>query len=312
MSNLSVIHSENVDNYVSEVLVSVIIATYRREVELKRALKSLIQQTHKNIEIIVVDDNAEDMWNKKVKDIIDVICIYQPIIYIVNETNNGSAETRNIGIRRATGSYITFLDDDDVYLPEKIKKQVACIHDADADLCITDLYLYDENNVQTDKRIRNYIQKTDQRSLLTYHLKYHLTGTDVLMFRKSFLQKIGGFPQIDVGDEFYLVLRAIENGAKFAYLPRCDVKAYVHSKNGGLSTGQAKIEGEKALYRKKKEYFSNLSKSDIRYINMRHYAVLSIANKTTKKYFSFLKYALTSFFNSPTGFISLYVAHKGR
>lgn len=298
----------------SNPLVSVVVATYKRDDVLKRALQSIATQTYNNFEVIVVDDNGECNWNAKVKAIVDEVASKTPnfnIRLLVDNLNKGSANARNKGIFAAHGDYITFLDDDDIYLPEKIEKQLACIHETDTDFCITDLYLYDENDIQTDKRIRSYIKKTDQKSLLKYHLKYHMTGTDVLMFRRSFLQKIGGFPQIDVGDEFYLVLQTIENGAKFVYLPRCDVKAYVHSENGGLSTGQAKIEGENALQIKKKEYFSQLSKSDVRYINMRHHAVLAVASKTNKMYGSLLRYALTSFFNSPVGFISLFVAHKG-
>ena len=310
MSNLGVIQSENVENDVSQVIVSVIIATYRREVELKRALESLLQQTYKAIEIIVVDDNAEAEWNKKVKGIIDEICTHQPIIYIQNEVNKGSAETRNIGIRRATGNYITFLDDDDVYLPRKIQNQVEHMLENSSDYCITDLELYDENERLVEKRTRNYIKEKNAEALFRYHLMYHITGTDTLMFKRDYLLSIGGFPPINVGDEFYLMQKAIEADGKFSYLPICDVKAYVHMETDGLSSGESKINGENNLYEYKKRYFNRLKFSHRRYITMRHYAVLAFAEMRRKNNKNLLKYAIMSFLSNPIGCVKLFIEKK--
>lgn len=111
----------------------------------------------------------------------------------MNDFNKGSAETRNIGINAANGEYITFLDDDDVYLPDKIKKQVEFMEVGEYDYSITDLILYNENDKEIDKRIRSYIKDMSSLSLMTYHLKYHMTGTDTMMFRKEYLTEIGGF-----------------------------------------------------------------------------------------------------------------------
>ena len=98
-------------------LVSVIMATYRRERELSCALESLARQTWKNQEIILVDDNADSEWNARVKKIVEGFQRrYQiSLKYVVNETNKGSASSRNRGIEKASGMYITFLDDDDKY-----------------------------------------------------------------------------------------------------------------------------------------------------------------------------------------------------
>lgn len=291
-------------------MVSVIVATYRRDVALKNALESLKNQTYDNFEVIVVDDNGDSEWNKKVKDIIDSISDLN-VKLIVDNPNKGSAGARNKGIFAANGEYVTFLDDDDIYLPKKIERQVKFISVKEAEFCLTDLFLYNEKEALADKRIRNYIKETDTKSLLRYHMMYHLTGTDTLMFTTEFLQKIGGFPPIDVGDEFYLVLRAIENECKFAYLPGCDIKAYIHNENGGLSTGENKIKGENALWKKKTEFFDRLDKKDVRFINMRHYAVVAVANITARKYDAVLVNLIKSFFTTPVGFVKLFVSHKG-
>lgn len=290
--------------------VSVIVATYKRDISLKKALESLINQTYESVEIIVVDDNGEIEWNNRVENIIDKMSLLHSITYIRNETNRGSAETRNIGIRIATGKYITFLDDDDVYLPDKIKNQVKHMVEKNSDYSITDLHLYDEEDRLIEKRNREYIKKGDMHSLLRYHLMYHITGTDTLMFKKEYLLRIEGFPQINVGDEFYLMQKAIESGGTFSYLPICDVKAYVHEEIDGLSSGESKIKGENELYVHKKKYFDLFSSKEIRYIRMRHFAVLAYAKIRIKDYKTGVRYALCSFVSSPMACLKLIYNRK--
>ncbi len=285
-----------------EQLVSVVIATHKREKSLERALNSLSEQTYKNFEIVIVDDNAQADLNNRVSGVVSAFSnVFKNInvSLIVNTENKGSAETRNIGIRASKGEYITFLDDDDVYLPEKIENQVTEMIKADADYSITDLYLYNKNDKLIGKRVRNYIKSFDEKSLLKYHLMYHLTGTDVLMFKRDYLLNIGGFPPIDIGDEFYLMNKAIEGKGKLLYIPNCFVKAYVHNGTHSLSTGENKIIFENILFEFKKKYFNELNKKEINYIKMRHFAVLAFAELREKNLFSFVKYAFISFFSSP-------------
>lgn len=289
-------------------LVSVVVATYKREAELKNALESLAKQTYPNMEIVLVDDNGNDEWNSKVSETVEVFRNRYPKIKlecIVNNSNQGSSKTRNIGIHSAHGDYITFLDDDDIYLPDKIRKQVEFMETNQCDYSITDLILYNEDDKKINRRIRSYIKETTVESLRLYHLKYHMTGTDTIMFKKEYLIQIGGFASIDVGDEFYLMQRAIEEGGKFGYLPGCDIKAYVHTGDGGLSSGDGKIKGENALYEYKKTFFNQLEAGDIRYIKMRHYAVIAYAELRRKNYVKFISNALKSFFASPCNFFTI-------
>ena len=289
--------------------VSVIIATYRRDEPLRRAIASVKNQTYPDIEIIVVDDNADPKWNTVVESMVNS---FESITYIKNEKNCGSAKTRNIGIFAATGDYITFLDDDDEYLPEKIEKQFTDMLTSNADFGITDLFLYNENDQLIDKRIRSYIESTEIEKLMKYHIMYHITGTDTMMFKTSYLRKIGGFNGIDVGDEFYLMKEAILMKGSFVYSNHNYVKAYVHTgESGGLSSGQKKIDGENALYAEKQKYYSYLNKNEIRYVKARHFAVLAFAEYRRKKYGHFLKNAGLAFVASPSNFIRILNERKG-
>ena len=289
-------------------LVSIIVATYRREDVLWNALSSLSSQSYSNIEVVLVDDNDDLQWNTRVRDVVERFGEKYPSVrfqYIVNHPNRGSAETRNIGISVANGDYITFLDDDDIYLPDKVKQQVAFMEQKQLDYSITDLYLYNENGKLVDKRTRGYLTTANEHKLFECHMKYHITGTDAMMFRKDYIVKIGGFPPIDVGDEFHLMQRAIEHEGKFGYLPVCDIMAYVHTREGGLSSGQGKINGENALYDHKKKYFCGLTRKTVKYIKTRHYAVLAYAYLRMGQIWKFLLNSMFGFFISPVLFFSV-------
>ena len=289
-------------------LVSVVVATYRRKHELVRALNSLSNQSYKNLEILLVDDCGNDEWNKTVEEIFQEYIFLNPDIKIkkiVNAKTLGSAVSRNVGIEASIGEYVTFLDDDDVYMPDKIKNQLNFMVENNLDYTITNLDLYYENGKLSERRKRHYIKSFDSKSLIRYHMMYHMTGTDVLMFKRSYLIKIGCFPKIDVGDEFYLMESAILSGGSFGYLDCCDVMAYVHASGIGLSSGKGKIDGENFLYNYKKKYFKDFDYKSVKYIKMRHYAVLAFANFKEKKYIRCLLNSFVSFISSPIMFCKL-------
>lgn len=108
-------------------LVSVIIPTYKRSEMLERAIRSVKYQTYPNIEILVVDDNEPgDEYSKDVSRLIESLH-YDNLSLVTQPKHINGAAARNAGIRAAKGEYISFLDDDDLILPEKIEKQVKYI-----------------------------------------------------------------------------------------------------------------------------------------------------------------------------------------
>lgn len=100
-------------------LISIVIPTFCRNDYLKKALYSVKNQTYKNVEVIIVDDSPQ----KKKKDFFDGFKTLN-IRYIHNKKREGVQESRNIGIKKAKGKYIAFLDDDDTWDPRKLEKQM--------------------------------------------------------------------------------------------------------------------------------------------------------------------------------------------
>ena len=106
-------------------LVSIIIPTYKRSEMLPRAIESVLNQTYKNIQVIVVDDNDPDTEFRIATEQRMLLYNYNPRVkYIRHEKNMNGSVARNTGIKNADGEIVAFLDDDDWYLPEKIEKQV--------------------------------------------------------------------------------------------------------------------------------------------------------------------------------------------
>ena len=102
-------------------LVSIIILTYNKSSTLHSTISSVINQSYQNIQIILVDDHSSD--NSK-EIVAQYVKTYPNIESIFLKTNQGPAESRNIGIRRALGEYIFFLDGDDVLFRDKISSQI--------------------------------------------------------------------------------------------------------------------------------------------------------------------------------------------
>ena len=98
-------------------LVSVIIPVYNRAGTIQRAVASVLAQTYRRIEVIVVDDGSTDSTVKQLES-------YGNRIRLIRQMNSGPGKARNVGIRATTGEIICFLDSDDAWLPEKLEHQV--------------------------------------------------------------------------------------------------------------------------------------------------------------------------------------------
>jgi len=105
--------------------VSVIIPTHNRAALVTEAINSVLTQTFKDFELIVVDDGSTDNTRDALKG-------YTDRIHYIYQENQRRSEARNTGIKAASGEYIAFLDDDDLWLPHKLEKQVTFL-DANPD-----------------------------------------------------------------------------------------------------------------------------------------------------------------------------------
>lgn len=178
-------------------LVSIIIPTYNRETYLDSTIQSVVNQTYKNIEIIVVDDGSKINYAEK-------ICSkYSQCKYFYKE-NGGLSSARNFGIKNAKGNFIAFLDDDDMFLPNKIEKQYqVLIENYEVDCVHSSAYVIDAENKKTGKIIGANKEKTGKRSGYVFWnaLGVWVVKSPTPFFRKSVFDKIMFDENIKVGED---------------------------------------------------------------------------------------------------------------
>jgi len=137
----------NLEESLRNYKISVIIPFYNRISLLKEAIDSVLNQTHRNIELILVDDGS----NENIDEINKIVETDKRIQYIYQE-NKGVSEARNLGIRAAKGDYIAFLDSDDLFLSNKLSEQLKFMIYNDYDFSHTSY-----NRIETDGKFINTV-----------------------------------------------------------------------------------------------------------------------------------------------------------
>ena len=120
--------------------ISVVIPAYNREKTIERCLSSVLNQTYRPLEIIVVDDGSNDDTIKKIND------MNNDSIRIIQQTHLGAQAARNRGIKEAKGDYIAFLDSDDEWLPEKLDLQMRLMEEKKDRVVTTNCYMMKETS----------------------------------------------------------------------------------------------------------------------------------------------------------------------
>lgn len=171
-------------------LVTVYITTFNRLDLLKRSLDSVRTQTYKNIEIIVVDDCSTDGTQEFLKEIAKGD---ERIKFFLKEKNGGACESRNIAIQNARGEYITGLDDDDYFLPNRIENFVSNLSNMKNSVLLFDnpIIKLDDRPIITKKRkIMNTLKPKKIRAKDLIFSNY--IGNQVFI-KTDILKKFGGF-----------------------------------------------------------------------------------------------------------------------
>lgn len=243
----------------SQIKVTVIIPTYKRSAVIQRAVDSVLRQTLDSYEVIVVDDNGIDtiegrLTAKKMEKYNDD----SKVIYIQHENNKNGAAARNSGIRLARGRYITFLDDDDVYIPERLQMMCDKMDALDSSwgACYTGYVKHNANGDQYSAETAEgdvYIQAL-MRSL------YIGTGSN-LFFRKEVIANIGFFDETFKRNQDLEYLVRVLKKYKMAYVDKVLMEAFYDIRTVILTYSQS-LERENNFRKKFNNYLDVLSPND--------------------------------------------------
>lgn len=216
-------------------LVSIIVPTYKRTDYLRLTLDSIINQTFQDFEIIVVDDGTPNDDNL-------LLCQkIENVRYIKIENSGGPAKPRNVGIKEARGKYIAFVDDDDIWLSNKLEKQVNVLeNNTDFGLVHCCCRIIDENGIKKNE----IIGRPGSPDVKHGDVSMRMMGNWTLMMpaplvKKEIIEETGFFNEIipaALEDVEYWTRCSFET--KFYYLDEPLVLYRRHDKNISGDTGK--------------------------------------------------------------------------
>lgn len=201
--------------------VSVIIPTHGRADFLDRAINSVINQTYNNVEVIIVDDNGKGTQAQIETE--KVVKRYSGVIYIALKKNIGGGLARNEGVKIATGCFLTFLDDDDFYFPNKIESQLEHIINNSLKISLCDMDIVSESN----DSFRHSSRYSQARGFTLKDFLFNgVAFTPMIMVEKSLFEKVGGFMDTPRFQDHTLMLRLLSATSSVGHLEK---KLFVHS-----------------------------------------------------------------------------------
>jgi glycosyltransferase involved in cell wall biosynthesis len=169
-------------------LVSVIVPAYNAEVFIERTIKSIINQTYTNIEVLVVDDGSQDSTAEIAKSFVQK----DSRLTLLQQPNSGVAAARNLAIAKSKGEFIAPIDADDIWYPQNIEKQVKCMLASPESVGLVYAWSVDidEQDVPTGG-CRQSLEEGDVKLMLaTKNFVGHASAT---LIRRGCFDQVGGY-----------------------------------------------------------------------------------------------------------------------
>lgn len=220
--------AENIHS--SQPIVSVIIPCYNGEKFIGNAIKSVLNQTYENWQLIIVDDGSSDSSC----EIVEHYLINSKIGVVKNSHNLGIARTLNRGIEASRGEFVAFLDQDDIWRPEKLQLQLQKFVNAESDLGLVGCGMVFVENNRCRGIFKINDEKLDQTSLLTRIFLTNGNSSSIMVVRKDCLEKVGLFDEnLVVWCDFEMVFR-IAKFYEVGHVNSLLVKKRLHSESANV------------------------------------------------------------------------------
>ena len=178
-------------NHKTKHTVTVVLPAYNRDISIARSISSVLTQSYRQFELLVIDDGSTDSTEEVVKSIDD-----DRIQYVKLPSNVGAAAARNQGVKLAKGDFIAFQDSDDEWVPDKLEKQLNCFDDYDASV---GMVFTDMLRIYTDGSTNVFESPEVQKGRMAdrYGLEYQVfgIGQQSAVIRKECFSSVGFFDE---------------------------------------------------------------------------------------------------------------------
>lgn len=221
-----------------EPLISIITPAYNAETTIVATIESVLNQTWKNWEMIIIDDGSTDNTHQTAAS------VHHPGIRLLQEKNKGVAATRNQGMKLAKGEYIAFLDSDDLWEPEKLASQIAFFQQADSSYgLVHSSYLeFDEQGSYAPKPLQHCKNLNISGEVHTDLIIHDFIATLTVMIKREVVENIGDFDLNFSGTEDWDLWIRIAEKYKVGYIDRSLARYRLNA--SGLSKNYTSFEGE--------------------------------------------------------------------
>lgn len=198
-------------NMKKQIEVSIILPTYNRAYIIENAIRSVLEQTFQEWELIIVDDGSSDDTEKVLEPF---LC--DRIFYIQNEVNRGANYSRNLGIANARGQYIAFLDSDNIWKNTKLEKQFAMLKKSSNNVG----FVFHPQEIHENHQMFVFPDKdTDIENLNEIMFEYNIIDTNTALVKKECLRDAGGFdvkmPRLQDWEMFFRILNVFHYRALY-------------------------------------------------------------------------------------------------
>ncbi|CAM2919106.1 MAG: glycosyltransferase [Paludibacter sp.] len=222
-------------------VISIIMPCYNASQFIKESIESVLSQTYENWELIIVDDGSTD-------DTATIIKIYvaadNRVRYFYQE-NGKQGKARNLGLTKSSGSFVAFLDADDLWLPEKLFVQILEIEKHDVDLVFSDSYIFNDSEVENLSQIMGIPDAVfyDKKSIQMF-LEYNRIPILTVLVKKEKIISSGGFSeQVQNIEDYHLWLKMLISNCTFYSSNFISSKYRVHqnSETAGINSSSNRI-----------------------------------------------------------------------
>ncbi len=217
--------------------ISVIIPYFRKKNYIKKTLFSVLNQSFREFEVLIIYDDDEQVELKFLRKLIK---IDKRIKLIINKKNLGAGQSRNIGIAKAKGEYISFCDADDTWKKNKLKLQYKFMKKNAYSISHTSYEIANETKVLELRQARDFFSLTD----LIYSCDI---GLSTVMIKKSLFKKGFKFPKLKTKEDFVLWLSFLKKGFKI-YSLKTNLTRWNNTKNSLSSSVFQKLTDSLRVY----------------------------------------------------------------
>jgi glycosyltransferase involved in cell wall biosynthesis len=215
-------------------LVSVILPVFNREGSVARAISSVLAQTYRSVELIVVDDGSTDDTRKVVQE------FGAPVTLIV-QVHAGVYAARNLGLRHAHGELVAFIDSDDAWLPDKLAAQVPLMRRPEVGLVFGDtVHLRSPHEGGARTGLTSFSVAPPRRGCAAAHFAWcDFVPTCTVLVRRSCLEQTGGFSEASELSADYLAWFRIALRHELDYVDRPVAEYTVHAEGISFELGRS-------------------------------------------------------------------------